>query len=600
MSTTYTYQREIYDQTSFLTYIKNTLNTASNTYISNGSINIVFPSAITKITLDSLVANYTNFSLQVNTTPFRNISIGNSTSNILLATSNYTGYFEDVSEYASITSVLYSDVPSNSNGFIYQFSTNGSNVDITQQFTAKSNGYLQTYPTICRYFRVSYSNGNVAQSSMRLQTSYNYYKNATTGQFASDILTDSSYLQVSKNILTGRNTFSNYENISSVNNKISVNVPITAQGVLATANILPLIQIDFPYSLNSEITLSNNILSGTVALSNNLCIISSGAAINSVGSLNSKRYIRYRAGQGINILAACIFAPGITGNTQLLGFGNSVDGLFYGYTGSNFGILRRYNSVDTWTLQSNWNCDKFDGTGPSGMNLNTQFGNTYVIQQQWPFGIVNFQIVESSTGSKYIAHRLSIVNNSLTTLTQNPTYPLLITSSNSTSTSNVSIRLGNISAHIEGSLKILGPRLCTDNTKSLNTNSYVNIITIKNKTTFNSKPNYISSSFKSISAGTDSRQAVITLFRNAIVAGTPVFTDYNTTLSTMQIDTSGTTVTGGIQLHTTCLGLNANSFEKFDDFEITLEPGDTMTLCARIPASAGTNVSVSVSWIEDQ
>jgi hypothetical protein len=34
--------------------------------------------------------------------------------------------------------------------------------------------------------------------------------------------------------------------------------------------------------------------------------------------------------------------------------------------------------------------DKFDGTGPSGMNVNYQLGNNYIIQEQWPFGVVNF------------------------------------------------------------------------------------------------------------------------------------------------------------------------------------------------------------------
>jgi hypothetical protein len=34
-------------------------------------------------------------------------------------------------------------------------------------------------------------------------------------------------------------------------------------------------------------------------------------------------------------------SPGITGNTQLIGMGNSNDGIFYGYNGSTW--LRRYN-----------------------------------------------------------------------------------------------------------------------------------------------------------------------------------------------------------------------------------------------------------------
>jgi hypothetical protein len=39
--------------------------------------------------------------------------------------------------------------------------------------------------------------------------------------------------------------------------------------------------------------------------------------------------------------------------------------------------------IDTWILQNN--IDKFDGTGPSGMNVNYQLGNNYIIQEQWPW-----------------------------------------------------------------------------------------------------------------------------------------------------------------------------------------------------------------------
>jgi hypothetical protein len=598
MATTYTYQREIYDQPAFLTYIKATLTTASSTYISNGAINIVFPSAITKATLDSLVANYTNLTLQINKTSFRNISIGNSTSNILLATSNYTGYFEDVSEYSSISTILFSDVPSSSNGFIIQFSTNGSNIDVSQSYTAKSGGYIQTYPTFGRYVRISYSNGNVAQSNFRLQTTYSYYKNISTGQFANDTLTDTSYLQISKNILAGRNASTMYENITSVNNKLSVNVPITAQGLILTTYNFPLVQLDFSYLINSDTSQSNNIASGTVTLSNNFAVISSGAASNSVGSLNSKRTLKYRMGQGIIMSASTIFSPGITGNTQLIGFGNSNDGIFYGYNGSNFGVMRRYNSIDTWILQNNWNIDKFDGTGPSGMNVNYQLGNNYIIQEQWPFGVVNFYIQEEKTGSRYLAHKLSVINNSLTTLTQTPAYPLIVSSSNSSSSSNVSIQLAGMYASVEGIPRILGPRFNFELSQVQTSTSYSYACTIRNKTIFNSKINYNLMSIKNITCSTDVRGVVFTTFKNSTITGTS-FIDVDPVNSFVETDIIGS-YSGGSQLYSFCLGTNTGLSQNFDDFEMNLEPGDSLTVAFRKPAGGSTTTAFTISWVEDQ
>jgi hypothetical protein len=76
-----------------------------------------------------LVANYTNLTLQIN----KNILeiYGNSTSNILLATSNYTGYFEDVSDIL-VFPLYYSQMfHLASNGFIIQIWYVGSS-DVSQ------------------------------------------------------------------------------------------------------------------------------------------------------------------------------------------------------------------------------------------------------------------------------------------------------------------------------------------------------------------------------------------------------------------------------------------------------------------------------------
>jgi len=67
----------------------------------------------------------------------------------------------------------------------------------------------------------------------------------------------------------------------------------------------------------------------------------------------------------------------------LFGAGDDVDGLFFGFNGTSFGIMTRNDSVDTWVAQADWNGDKMDGTGgasnPTGQNLDPTKGNVYHI-----------------------------------------------------------------------------------------------------------------------------------------------------------------------------------------------------------------------------
>jgi len=80
----------------------------------------------------------------------------------------------------------------------------------------------------------------------------------------------------------------------------------------------------------------------------------------------------------------------------------------------------------------------------------------------------------------------------------------------------------------------------------------VAVFTIRNKSTYASKTNYIDILIESVSASIESSGAnnlgSIRLVRNATLGGTPSYTDINTNNSVVDYDTAGTTVTGGVEL----------------------------------------------------
>ncbi len=55
--------------------------------------------------------------------------------------------------------------------------------------------------------------------------------------------------------------------------------------------------------------------------------------------------------------------------------------------------------------QANFNIDRLDGTGPSGMTLNPQLGNVYQIQFQWlGYGVLIFSVTNPVSGQSSKFH----------------------------------------------------------------------------------------------------------------------------------------------------------------------------------------------------
>lgn len=122
----------------------------------------------------------------------------------------------------------------------------------------------------------------------------------------------------------------------------------SAFGELLVGSLTPAFQSDFSYNINPDLWLdkSNN---GSASIDNHRLKLSTGAAANQSGQINSKIALKYNAGMGANVRFTGIFTndpanlgSGYAGSTQIIGVGDSGDGFFIGYNGADFGILRRY------------------------------------------------------------------------------------------------------------------------------------------------------------------------------------------------------------------------------------------------------------------
>ena len=227
----------------------------------------------------------------------------------------------------------------------------------------------------------------------------------------------------------------------------------TAFGELAVQQIIPQVQIHFPYNLNTEIINTTTSGSGSVTHSGQFAVISSGAATSSGSALFSNRYLEYHPGIGALCRFTAIFDTAVSGNTQIAGCGNATDGFFFGYNGTTFGILRRSGSSDNWIAQTSWNIDKMDGTGPSKMTLDTTKGNVFQIQFQWlGFGSITFSLENQYSGQLIPVHRISYSNQNTSTSINNPSLPFQAESLNTTNNTDIQLKVPSIGMFIQGQI----------------------------------------------------------------------------------------------------------------------------------------------------
>jgi hypothetical protein len=132
--------------------------------------------------------------------------------------------------------------------------------------------------------------------------------------------------------------------------EVAIHSPISPFGSLHTENLLPIFQTDAVYGLNSSETATTTGLaydpgpaigsnSGTNTGTNNLFTSSTGTTAYSFATIQSRKRLRYRAGQGLVGRFAGFFSTPAANTVVVGGFGTAEAGVYFGYNGTSFGIL---------------------------------------------------------------------------------------------------------------------------------------------------------------------------------------------------------------------------------------------------------------------
>ena len=117
--------------------------------------------------------------------------------------------------------------------------------------------------------------------------------------------------------------------------------PLTSFGEVLVASPVSVGQGDFIYGINPRVWTTGSYSGASVSVSNQLVECSTGTNAVGCAAIKTRRGLKYRAGQGSLMRGTALFDTPVADNKQLIGVGNDECGYYFGYDGTDFGILHR-------------------------------------------------------------------------------------------------------------------------------------------------------------------------------------------------------------------------------------------------------------------
>ncbi len=666
--------------------------------INNISGTISLPTgAATETTLQSLI-------------PKSIVDGGNSSSAALNAGQTFTGTGADVSTYSSVVVACKTDQP----GMLYiEFSPDNSNWDSSLGFNIAADiNEVHRLSITRRYFRVRFTNTSGSnQTYFRLQSMHGH-QSALTSALNSSVQDDADSM-VTRSVLMGQTDSGQWKFVPVTQEghvEVALHDPRLPFGSIHTESLTPIFQVDAVCGLTTLEDAPGVSGSGSVTASDSSFNISTGTTIFSQAIMQSRKRLRYRPGQGSVGRFSAQFSAPANQSYQVVGFGHSEDGFYFGYKDTDFGILyvnrgvratytltvttgatssgnatitlngtaytvaltnssnvqrtvweisqgtysgwKTYpaattvvfvrdsagttpgtfsysagttgsaatiaqtkagvTSTDTFIPQTTWNGDVLDGTGStsnaSGMLLDPSKYNVYQIKFQYlGAGVIIFEVEFSPPDGNnpiwVVVHTIRIPNTLTTTSVGNPTFPFTGAAYSAGSTTNLTIKIGSFAGFVEGVRRLHGPRFAYVDIATGTPSAFTPAFTIYNPRYFAGRSNQGVINVLGFGVGSKHGEALaVYLIRNGTLAGNPNFLSYSSNgMSLWDNASTAVTVTDNSQLlAAVVIGTNGTNYVPIGlDEEITLQPGEWLSVACRTAAANASNVQIILNTRED-
>jgi hypothetical protein len=247
-------------------------------------------------------------------------------------------------------------------------------------------------------------------------------------------------------------------------------------------NVLPLYGVS---ALRDVVTTSG---SGNVSNNGDGYALTTTASANDSAILDTAERGRFNSGTAFEAGLTIQIPSPPTGNQSIRwGIFDDNNGLYFGRDAGGIFIATRKNGAETTKVyQSQWNIDKLDGTGPSGLTLNPNNGYMYQIRFGTNFGIAEYRImlIDPGTNSEIpiACHRQPPVSQSLV---GDPNQPIRVQIQNGSTAQPISASVrGRYYANL-GTARPLN-RMTSESRLNVSTNNttFIPLVSFQRKVTF--------------------------------------------------------------------------------------------------------------------
>jgi hypothetical protein len=164
-------------------------------------------------------------------------------------------------------------------------------------------------------------------------------------------------------------------------------------------------------------------------------------SINSEVVRETTKVFSYQPGKSLLVLNTFVMQAKKTGLRQRVGYYNDYNGIYFEVNNSNINFVERsYVSgglAETRVSQSSWNGDKLDGTGPSGLTLDTSKAQIFWMDIEW-LGVGSVRTGFIINGQIIVCHIFNHANLISSTYITTASLPLRYEIKNTAATSSSS------------------------------------------------------------------------------------------------------------------------------------------------------------------
>jgi len=161
-----------------------------------------------------------------------------------------------------------------------------------------------------------------------------------------------------------------------------------AFGRLRVSNPLTLFDSSHRFSDNN-LWVTNVGVGGNTAFNSNQGLVDLNVTATSGSFVQRETYkvFSYQPGKSLLIMSTFVMSPAKTGLSQRVGYFGDNNGFYLELENSMLSFVRRSSVtgsiIETPISQANWNYDRMDGTGPSGVNLDITKAQILWMDMEW-------------------------------------------------------------------------------------------------------------------------------------------------------------------------------------------------------------------------